>query len=340
MISFSFFNSGVFCGKSSAKRILQGTQKIFFLLFILSCSKAASVREDSYVKGIFEEYVYCADSTGEMYNVIRKPQRVIVHYTSFLDLWLFTGGNAVGRPDMPGKELSEYVSSIDVTGSVTNPNIEKILSLSPDFVILSNSMNSHRELKTVLSENNIPSMLLDYENYDDFGRIFELFAVINGNDYLIDTFYAEIADEIDSIISETADLEKRSFLSILCSQNSIQCESDITNTAYIASMLGGVNIVDEKISSGRKRASLNLEYITLADPDIIFITPMGRLDRIESVIKNEFASNEAWNSVRAVRDGRVYYLPSELFLNKANDRYPEAFRYIKNIIYPSSKGIL
>jgi iron complex transport system substrate-binding protein len=38
--------------------------------------------------------------------------------------------------------------------------------------------------------------------------------------------------------------------------------------------------------------------------------------------------------LRAVRDGRVHYLPKSLFLFKPNAAYPEAVRYLAAIFYP------
>ncbi|MBG0765459.1 MAG: ABC transporter substrate-binding protein, partial [Tissierellales bacterium] len=45
-------------------------------------------------------------------------------------------------------------------------------------------------------------------------------------------------------------------------------------------------------------------------------------------------SNDAWNSLTAVKEGRVYYLPKDLYLYKPNARYPEAFKGLAEIVYP------
>ena len=47
-----------------------------------------------------------------------------------------------------------------------------------------------------------------------------------------------------------------------------------------------------------------------------------------------FTESPAWQSVGAIRDGRVYYLPQELFLFSPGIEYPAAVKYMARLIYP------
>ena len=47
-----------------------------------------------------------------------------------------------------------------------------------------------------------------------------------------------------------------------------------------------------------------------------------------------FAESPAWQSVGAIRDGRVYYLPQEMFLFSPGIEYPKAVQYMARLVYP------
>ena len=55
---------------------------------------------------------------------------------------------------------------------------------------------------------------------------------------------------------------------------------------------------------------------------------------IRASMEQMFAESPAWQSVAAVREGRVYYLPQELFLFSPGIDYPAAVRYMARLIYP------
>ena len=67
-----------------------------------------------------------------------------------------------------------------------------------------------------------------------------------------------------------------------------------------------------------------METLVEQNPEIIFITSMGKPEEIENRLRTDFKNNPAWNSLPAVKAGRVYVLPEKLFLINPGLRYPEA----------------
>ena len=45
-------------------------------------------------------------------------------------------------------------------------------------------------------------------------------------------------------------------------------------------------------------------------------------------------SNEAWNSIDAVKNNQVFFLPDELFLLNPGLHYPDAVRLMAAKLYP------
>ena len=52
-----------------------------------------------------------------------------------------------------------------------------------------------------------------------------------------------------------------------------------------------------------------METLVEQNPEIIFITSMGKPEEIENRLRTDFKNNPAWNSLPAVKAGRVYVLP-------------------------------
>lgn len=281
------------------------------------------------------ETITALDFDGNEVVLSKHPKRVIPNHTSMLGLWYLAGGTAVGRPDTrSGTGIPEGAMDLETTGSVVHPNTEKILALNPDFIILSN-IDNHRNLQGILDDVGIENIILSYDNYSDFVYILDLFARLVGNREVVEEIVPDLHREVGSIIQKYADQPKIKFLSLFASTRSVSAELNSAHTAHIASMLGGVNIAEiDAPDRGQKRITLSLEHIVDRDPDVIFITPMGDMSEIEDKLKEDLMSNQAWAGLEAVREGRVHYLPAELFLYKPNDQFPEAFEFMAEVLYP------
>ena len=63
---------------------------------------------------------------------------------------------------------------------------------------------------------------------------------------------------------------------------------------------------------------------------------MGDLDEIKKNMDATIADNPAWQTIDAVKNNRVYYLPQNLFLLSPGLDYPKAVRAVVRLIYPAS----
>ena len=77
-----------------------------------------------------------------------------------------------------------------------------------------------------------------------------------------------------------------------------------------------------------------METLVEQNPDILFITSMGKLSEIKQNMEKTMAENPAWQSLPAVRNHQVYYLPQELFLLSPGIHYPEAVETMAKLVYP------
>ena len=71
-----------------------------------------------------------------------------------------------------------------------------------------------------------------------------------------------------------------------------------------------------------------------ANPDVIFVTSMGKLETIKKSMMENVENNPAWQTLPAVKEKKVYFLPQELFLLSPGIHYPEAVEAMAKLVYP------
>lgn len=276
-----------------------------------------------------------ADPDGREAVLKKKPQRVAVLINSMLDLWYLAGGTAAAR--VSGEEsVPPEAENIEQVGSYGNPNTEKLIALRPDLVILSSTMSSHRELRDILEQSNISSLYVNYSVYDDFVNYLDLFTRLTGREDLFVTRIAEIRGDVEAVTVKTRDLEKPRVLIVMATGTSVQCELPVSLVGDMVRRLGAENIAADQSTGNKARVEFSMERIVERDPDVILATTMGDVEKSRSRLREDIESNAAWAGLRAVKEGRVYYLPKDLYTYKPNARYPEAMEGLAKILYPEA----
>ena len=77
---------------------------------------------------------------------------------------------------------------------------------------------------------------------------------------------------------------------------------------------------------------LSTEEILLSDPDFILFTTMGDESAGQAYMES-LISDPVWQTLTAVKEGRVHQLPKELFQYKPNARWGEAYAYLIEYLY-------
>lgn len=96
--------------------------------------------------------------------------------------------------------------------------------------------------------------------------------------------------------------------------------------------LGCVNVAD----GSSLLEDLSLEAIMAADPDYIFVVLQGTDSaKPQATFEEALLSNPAWQTLRAVQEGRFYILDQQLYNLKPNARWGEAYEQLADILYPN-----
>jgi len=283
-----------------------------------------------------EEQVTYFDTRGEEITVSKNPEKTVVLINSLLDLWYLSGGEAVARCSGT-TNVPDAAENIEIIGKFYSVSLEKLIALEPDLVVVSSTVSSQMEMEDVLAENGIEFAPVDASTspYTNFDKNVYLFSQILGTNEIYETDVKEITGEVDEIIAKTEELEKTpSAIVLFSSSKYVKCELPTSLTGEMLDYLGVENIVADAQIEGSTKVDFSLERLIERDPDYIFVTTMGDVEECKARVEQDIKSNEAWNSLTAVKEDRVYYLPKDLYLYKPNARYPEAFKGLAEIVYP------
>ena len=278
------------------------------------------------------EYFTFTDSEGEIVELSHKPQKTAVLFSSLAECWIEAGGEVyvtVGESVERGlvKEETELVDK----GAGKTVDTEKLISLEPDFVICSADIASHRDVASALKKAKIPVAMLRMDTFEDYLTILRTLTKITGKTENYEQFGENAKSEIEQIISggKRENNPKILFVRSGSSYSSAKAKkADDNFAAKILEDFGCVNIADK---AEVLLDNLSAEVILKENPQYIFVSVMGDYDNSKAYMQELLAKKE-YASLDAVKNGRVHFLPKELFQYKPCGRWAESYRYISSIL--------
>ncbi len=276
-------------------------------------------------------YLQFADATGETVYLDKKPERVAVMFSSFADIWVLSGGEcAMTVGESVERGIVPSGTPLADGGAGKTLNTETIIAASPELVILSADVEGQVKAARTLKAAGIPCAMMRVESFTDYLSVLDLFCRINGSD-AYEKYGTAVKDRIDILLSSLPDNTERDILFIRSGSSAASAKAKTGEEHFAAAMLdeiGAHNIADDApvLLDG-----LSLEAVIKADPDIIFVTLMGNEKSARAYVDSLFAS-PAWQTLDAVKNGRVVFLPRELFQYKPNARWAEAYEFLINAL--------
>lgn len=313
------------------KKILFLMMASLFLLAAAGCGSKAADAPDGNAK---QAYAVIKDDMGREVTLDKKPERIVVTSASFLEpLEAVDGaGLVVGRPDSKTK-MPAYAKELTSVGKVYQIDAEKVMACAPDLVIINKGMNE--KLTDTLESNGIKTLVLDMKSYENVKHEIGILAQVTGAKEKGDALIADMDAKIQAVRDKIPQDKRR--VSIIHSTNqglTVQLEGSIAGS--VAGMLGWENAASgtAPLEKNPDAAPYSLEMLAQQNPELIFVTSMGKLDAIKAEMDETMKNNPAWQSIAAVREGRVYYLPQDLFLLSPGIHYPDAVEIMAKCVYP------
>ncbi len=323
-------------GMKLGKPVLWIVCLLFCLAFAAGCQpkNAATTGGTAANSG---EWLSVQDATGETVRLAKKPERVVVLSPSLLEFVDAAGGNIVGRADAGKSRIPDRFQSAEPVGHVYNVNIEKVVALKPDLVLA--NKNQHLKFRDILKTNHIPVLYLQPKTYEDVKEALTLIGKVYGTTDLVQKKAAAMDGEIAALRAKLPKVQEKIVI-LHATPSNVSVELDNSIAGSTAKLLGFTNVASGgKAIEGRPdKTPYSMEALVEKDPDVLFITSMGEHGKIEARLKKDVQGNPAWSSLRAVRTGKVYVLPENLFLLNPGLKYPEAVKFMAKDLYPEGLG--
>lgn len=271
------------------------------------------------------------DASGRQVTLTQRPERIVSLSPSYLSMIEAVGGKIVGRATSKVGNVPESMKSVPEVGLVYNINMESLIALKPDLVLA--GKNQHEKFVPLLESNKINVIELDAKTFDEVKNTVKILGDIYGTQ---DKAKAEneLLDKQVAAVTGKLPKEKKRIVIMHATASAVTVEGTHSIAGCVSDLLGFENVAAAALKGKGDKTPYSMETLVEQNPEIIFITSMGKPEEIENRLRSDFKNNPAWNSLKAVQAGRVYVLPENLFLINPGLRYPAAVRYMAKQVYP------
>ena len=331
-----------FTEKKQLKRKITSLFLIFTILICPSltyCNKKDITDKNSTTTDNNFYYSFI-DSLGNNITLTKKPKKVAVLFSSFADIWMLSGGNisiTVGDSIARGFANNDVILVDDGAGH-SAINTEILISEMPDLVIATADYPVQKETAEYLNSIGIPAATFKIESFDDYVKVLRIFTDINNRADIYINSGKKLKDRITSLIENIKNItegkEKTNILFIRAGSSSKSTKAKNSNDNFVCKMLNELNAHNIADDAPVLLDGLSLESIVMYDPEYIFITSMGN-EEASHVYINDLFSKDGWNTLSAVKNGKVIFLEKELFHYKPNAHWYEAYEFLAKTLYPN-----
>ena len=292
-------------------------------LAVLFCGAAAA-----------QETLVLTDDLGRSVTIERQPQRVAALIGSFADIWCLAGGadSLAAAADDTFRKFDLPISPDTINlGATKDISLEKLLAAQPQLVIASCSTAEQVALEPVLSQMGLNTVYFDVDSFEDYLRMLRVCTQITGCEENYARYGEDVQAQVDAARAR-ADGSRPTVLYVRATGSS--CRVKGSEGSVLGEMLHAMDCANIADSEESLLENLSIEAILKADPDFIFVVEQSAdPDAAKAVLEKTLFSNPAWQTLTAVREGRVHVMDGSLFNLKPNSRWGEAYEQLAEILY-------
>jgi len=271
------------------------------------------------ISGYFYPVTRINDDLGNEITFYEPPKRIISLAPSNTEILFSLGLN---KEIIGVTEYCDYPDDAkkkEKVGGYSNPNLEKIYSLKPDFVF--GIRGNPKETLINLKKLNINVLAFDPKNVDElFDLILKIGKVLDKREET-NNLVREMKEKKDSIIKESEKLKKKKvYLEIW--NNPYMSVGENTYLNNLIEEVGGINIAKKAKGDW---PILSQEFIITENPEVIIIAYMGQ--NIEEIL-----NRPGWENIDAVKNKRIYYINPDLIF-RLGPRIIEGMEELFNLIH-------
>lgn len=303
------------------------------LLLLVGCGGEAPAQETAAESETGA--VTIVDDLGRSVTV-DHPQRVAVLIGSFADVWCLAGGeDSLVATAHDAWTYFDHLPLEGVTdlGASKEISLETLIATQPDFIVASCNTQLDLELLPTFEEMGIPAAYFEVSTFESYLSMLERCTQITGETQNYKTNGTDVQAQVDQAIAR-ADGSQPTVLYIRVSSSGCKVKNSQDNVlGEMLAALDCINIADREDSL---LEDLSMEVIMEEDPDYIFLVYQTSDPSVAQAVADEtLRRNPAWNTLRAVQEGRCYVMDQTLYNLKPNARWGQAYEELADILYPA-----
>jgi iron complex transport system substrate-binding protein len=303
-----------------------------FLLILAGCGVVDAAESPT----VRQDMLTVTESSGGAVSVKKSPGTVLALSSSVAEIWILAGGELAGVTDDATDGRLQLPEGIEILGTVKDPVIENILALEPDFVLLSEDIVSHAAVAETLGQAGIPCYAAKVDTLEEYLKVLKDFTTITGDAASYEANGESVRLEVEELLSrldDTASLPAASALFLRAFSTGVKPKAYEHTVCTILDDIGVQNIAAKE---GFPLEDISIEAVIEADPQYIFVVPMGDEAAAMETLEDSLLSNPAFAALSAVKTDKLVWLPKNLYHYKPNHRWGEAYEHILQIIYPQA----
>lgn len=269
---------------------------------------------------------------GQSITTMTQPKRIVTLSAPLLNMSYAIGGTSIARPTT-SSPIPDSAKALPELGQVSHINMEKLVSLNPDLVLGEKGQNS--KLESLFQSNKIPYLLINYDGINDNIPLIKFLGEIYGKQKQADEVIKNYKEDIAKVKTEAAKYPPAKIAILRATGKAVTAETPKSICASMTEFLKMNNVLmsHKNLNMDTKTVPYSLEQISDDDPEIIFIVTMGKVEDINKKMDEQMRNNPAWNNIQAVKNNRVYFLPSDLFLMNPGINTPKAMEQLLDLAY-------
>jgi len=263
------------------------------------------------------------DAYDRKVTLDKKPEKILSLSPNMTETIVSLGSldKLVGRTDYC--DYPSNVSSIESVGSMTEPNIEKIVELKPDVVLASKL--TKKEVVDKVEQLGVKIVVIsEQESFDGVYTLIQKVGQVIDENQSANNITSEMKSKVSEIETKVKNAKTTPKVYYVVSYGQYG-DYTATGETFISQAIeksGGKNIA--KDTTGWK---YSLESIVENDPDIV-ICPTN-----PSKIKSDFITINGYKDLNAVKKGQVFEIDNSK-LDRQGPRLAEGLEELTKIIHP------
>jgi|AntRauTorckE6833_2_1112554.scaffolds.fasta_scaffold00332_23 iron complex transport system substrate-binding protein len=257
-----------------------------------------------------------------------KPEKIISISPNMTEVLFAIGAgeNVIGVTTFAN--YPQEATKVDKIGTITEPNIEKIISMEPDLVIASSvnkkeTVERLRELGINVAGFEAVSVNKAIENIK---RIATVTGYQEKGDKITAEMYIKIA-EIRNLVDEKLKINERPKVFYEIWNDPLFTAGANNFIDDLIHMAGGFNI--GRLAEG-SWPQYNLEKLLIENPDVYVSTPHSADMEIS---KEQIKNRERFQPISAIQNDRVYIIDQDI-INRPSPRLVQGLALLTKAIYP------